>query len=116
SGEGSQFGERFLNSGTSATESGIKRRESLATSLLRAALALLTGDMPDDSFIPLMEASLAREAVIRARTEGEIAGRNAVIEERLVTPPAGAPDLTGTPVASSRRPAASIFDLAELAR
>lgn len=112
-----RFEERFLTSATSTDGTKEERqRESLATSLIRAALSLLTGEIPEDSFIPLMEAAIAREAIQAARAEGEIAGRNAVIEEQLITPPVGAPDLNGTPIAQSRRPATSIFDLADLAR
>lgn len=80
------------------------------------ALALLTGETPEDRFIPLMDAVIAHEAIIMARAKGEIAGRNAIIEEQLATPAALPPDLNGTPLARSRRHAASIFDLADLAR
>lgn len=80
------------------------------------ALALLTGDVPEEKFIPLMDAVIAREAIIAARAEGEIAGRNAIIEEQLATPAIAPPDLNGTPIARSRRPATSIFDLAGMAR
>lgn len=111
-----RFEERFLNSGAAAGAEMTEKRERLAVSLLRMALSLLTGEVPEDRFVSLMDATLAHEAVADARAEGEIAGRNAVIEERLVTPPAGAPDLGGTPIARSRRRAASIFDLADLAR
>ena len=111
-----RFEERFLNSGAADGTEMAGKRERLAVSLLRMALSLLNGEMPEDRFVSLMDATLAHEAVADARAEGEIAGRNAVIEERLVTPPAGAPDLGGTPIARSRRRAASIFDLADLAR
>lgn len=112
------FKERFLNSGVSGegADALAHRKESLAVSLLKMALRLLTGEIPDEKFIPLMDATLAHEAILAARAEGEIAGRNAVIEEYLATPPVGAPDLNGTPIAGSRRRASSIFDLAELAR
>lgn len=116
---GKEFGERFLTSGGTASLSAevlAGRREALAVSLLSMALELLTGRMPGKEFIPLMDAVLAREAIVKARAEGEIAGRNAVIEEQLVAPPVGAPDLNGAPIARSRRQAASIFDLADLAR
>lgn len=107
------FEDRFLNSGASGQQ---LKRESLAVSLLRMALALLTGEVPEEHFIPLMDAVIAREEILKARAEGEIAGRNAIIEEQLVAPPVGAPDLNGTPIARSRRQASSIFDLASLAR
>lgn len=110
-----QFEDRFLNNGASE-KSPEQRRESLAASLIRMALALLTGETPEDRFIPLMDAVIAHEAIIMARAEGEIAGRNAIIEEQLATPAALPPDLNGTPLARSRRHAASIFDLADLAR
>lgn len=117
---GEKFDLRFLSSSASTGIPAEKQREKeserLAISLLRMAISLLTGEVPEDKFIPLMDATLAREAITAARAEGEIAGRNAVIEEQLVTPPAGAPDLSGTPIARGRRPAASIFDLADLAR
>lgn len=116
---GKEFGERFLTSGATAAlsaEALAGRREALAVSLLAMALELLTGRLPGKELIPLMDAVLAREAIMKARAEGEIAGRNAVIEEQLVAPPVGAPDLNGAPIARSRRQAASIFDLADMAR
>lgn len=59
------------------------------------------------------------EAVERARAEGELAGRNALIEERLRQPKsatAGVPALGGTAAGSDDRRPASIFDLARFAR
>ena len=109
------FEDRFLNNGAEKGDD-TPRRESLAVSLLRMALALLTGEVPEEKFIPLMDAVIAREAIIAARAEGEIAGRNAIIEEQLATPAIAPPDLNGTPIARSRRPATSIFDLAGMAR
>lgn len=109
------FEDRFLNNGAEKGDD-TPRRESLAVSLLRMALALLTGEVPEEKFIPLMDAVIAREAIIAARSEGEIAGRNAIIEEQLATPAIAPPDLNGTPIARSRRPATSIFDLAGMAR
>ncbi|MDE5662500.1 MAG: hypothetical protein K2I37_00490 [Muribaculaceae bacterium] len=115
---GSRFAERFLTSGgVPLTPEGLlERRENLAVILLGLVMGLLTGRLPADRFIPLMDAAKAYEAIKVARAEGEIAGRNAVIEEQLVAPPVGAPDLAGTPIARSRRSATSIFDLAEMAR
>lgn len=112
----SEFEERFLSAPSGETRDAAEEKERLAVSLLKMALTLLTDRIPDDRFIPLMNATLAYEAIKAAREEGEIAGRNAVIEERLVTPPVGAPDLSGTPIARSRRPVTSIFDLANEAK
>ncbi|GEM_PF-3218385 len=116
---GTEFAQRFLTSGASVTlgsEALAGRREALAMSLLAMAIELLAGRVPGKALIPLMDAVLAREAVAKARKEGEIAGRNALIEEQLMSPPVGAPDLNGAPIARSRRQAASIFDLADMAR
>lgn len=101
---------------TLGSEALAGRREALAMSLLAMAIELLAGRVPGKALIPLMDAVLAREAVAKARKEGEIAGRNALIEEQLMSPPVGAPDLNGAPIARSRRQAASIFDLADMAR
>ena len=147
--DGSQFALRFLSkgaaSGASVAIDGKNRRESLAAILLRLALSLLSGDTPADTLIPLMDAALANERLLKlqttleqerkaaaerlseasaeaakriseARAEGELAGRNALIEEQLLPPPIGAPDLNASPMAQSRRRTASIFDLAGLAR
>ncbi len=116
---GTEFAQRFLTSGAAVTlsaEALAGRREALAMSLLAMAIELLAGRVPGKALIPLMDAVLAREAVAKARKEGEIAGRNALIEEQLMSPPVGAPDLNGAPIARSRRQAASIFDLADMAR
>lgn len=110
--------ERFLNSGANVEELQKHKKdcESMAAILLRAALALLSGELSEERFSQLLDASIAREEIMKARAEGEIAGRNAIIEEHLVTPAVRAPDLNGTPIAPSRRAVASIFDLAGLAR
>ncbi len=89
--------------------------EKMVNSLLALALKLLSGEMPEERLANLMNAASAVEAIEQARKEGEIAGRNAVIDERLVAPEVGAPDLIGSP-APNRNRKTSIFDLALDAR
>ncbi|MDE6272368.1 MAG: hypothetical protein K2M31_05110 [Muribaculaceae bacterium] len=84
-------------------------------SLLSLALKLLSGELPEERLLHLMDAAKALEAIEEARKEGEVAGRNAVIEERLRPVEIGAPDLNGAP-APNRPRKASIFDLARDAR
>ncbi|MBD5370501.1 MAG: hypothetical protein HDR80_05040 [Bacteroides sp.] len=79
-------------------------------SLLKAALAVLDGTMTPGTLTRLTCAATAAEAIEEARREGELAGRNAIIEERLETAPPGIPDLNGSP--APRRRSASIFDIA----
>ena len=85
--------------------------------VLRLASALLSGETLPDDLLPIMTAAGARAAIEAARAEGELAGRNAQIEEKLALPDdIGAPDLVGQPAPAARRPASSIFDLADMAR
>lgn len=60
-------------------------------------------------------AEIHRE-IAAARAEGELAGRNAQITERLEVPPVDVPDLHGAPLASGFRTRKSIFDIAADAR
>ena len=87
---------------------------SLATKLLRLASSLIAGDTTPDDLLSLLDAAKAYEEIQRARHEGEIAGRNAIIEEKLAPAPIGVPDLNGAPARNT--PPASIFDLAKSAR
>lgn len=85
--------------------------------ILSLAMAILEGKTTDADLAALMNAADARAAVEAARAEGEIAGRNAAIEESLAsTEEIIAPDLRGTPAPASRRRPDSIFDLAYQAR
>lgn len=83
--------------------------------LLRLAAQILAGEIPDDDLIPLMDAAAAKEAIEQARKDGERAGRNALIEERLRPREIGAPDLNASP-SPRRSKATSIFDLANSAK
>lgn len=83
--------------------------------LINIVSKLLSGEIPEAEFEKLLDAAYAHEAIIKAREEGEIAGRNAIIEEKLRPVKTGAPDLTGSPAPKQNR-AASIFDLARNAR
>lgn len=95
---------------------GHEERMSLAGKFIEAAAKILFGEATPEDFLDLADMIAAREAVEAAFAEGELKGRNAQIEERLVVPPVGVPDLGGAPVNTSRRPGNSIFDLAGLAR
>lgn len=88
---------------------------SMAAKLLRLASAILSGEIPEEDLLPLMDAANAREAIENARREGEVAGRNALIEERLKPADPGIPNLCGAAPAGKGRPA-SIFDIAAGAR
>lgn len=87
----------------------------MAAKLLRLASAILSGEIPEEDLLPLMDAANAREAIENARREGEVAGRNALIEERLKPTDPGIPNLCGAAPAGKGR-AASIFDIAAEAR
>lgn len=87
---------------------------SLIASLLTLAADLLAGKTPENELRNLLDAAKAREEILRARAEGEIAGRNAAIEERLRPAPATTPNLCGAPAAKRRQ--SSIFDIAAEAR
>ncbi len=87
---------------------------SLIASLLTLAADLLAGKTPENELRNLLDAAKAREEILRARAEGEIAGRNAAIEERLRPAAATTPNLCGAPAAKRRQ--SSIFDIAAEAR
>lgn len=87
---------------------------SLIASLLTLAADLLAGKTPENELRNLLDAAKAREEILRARAEGEIAGRNAAIEERLRPAPATTPNLCGAPATKRRQ--SSIFDIAAEAR
>lgn len=91
--------------------------EPLAARLIMAAAKILLGEAIEEDYLQLAEVVAAREAVDKAFAEGELKGRNAIIEEQLVELPAApaVPDLGGSPLISSGRPAASIFDMARMA-
>lgn len=91
-------------------------RESLALRMVRLAVGLLAGEFDEKELLTLSSIADARGAIEKAYSEGEIAGRNAVIEEKLREEPAGVPDLCGSPFPSTHRSDRSIFDLAEAAR
>lgn len=108
-------------SGDSTAEAGggetsAEEAEGMALRLVKAAMGILTGEVSSDEVADLMEAARAREAIAEAYAAGEIAGRNAAIEERYVEPEEIVPDLCGSPISASRRPGNSIFDLAAEAR
>lgn len=83
--------------------------------LLKLATSIIAGETSEEELRRLLDAASAAEAIEKARMEGEIAGRNAAIEERMIQSPAGPPDLSGTPDLSHRS-ASSIFDLARTAK
>lgn len=83
--------------------------------LIEAAAKILMGTAAEGDYQDLADMVNAREAIEKAYAEGELKGRNAVIEESLVEIPA-VPDLGGSPMSASKRPGNSIFDLAGLAR
>ncbi len=84
---------------------------SLAVEILNMAISLLSGRTSPDELKSLLDAAQIDKAIEAARAEGEIAGRNAAIEEQMMPTPVGAPDLHGTPDLSHRN-SSSIFDLA----
>lgn len=105
----------FDNTSDAASDDTHSPTHRIVISLLKAALSLIDGSRDAEEFRTLTDAALAAEAIGEARREGEIAGRNAIIEERLETPPLAVPDLSGTPLSSSRRRTPSIFDIASQA-
>lgn len=83
---------------------------SLAQKLLTLAISLLAGEQPAPEILRLLDAARAAEAIEAARKEGEIAGRNATIEEKLRPSAPSIPTISGS--STSRPRPASIFDLA----
>lgn len=88
--------------------------KALAGKLLNLALAILKGETPADDLLDLLDAAKASEAIEAARREGEIAGRNATIEEHLRPVEALIPTIKGS--APARPHQGSIFDIAAAAR
>ena len=86
----------------------------MARKLMILASALIAGETLPEDLLPLLDAAVAHYEIQRARQEGELAGRNALIEERMAPAPIGVPDLNGAPTRSSSP--ASIFDLAREAK
>lgn len=91
------------------------KRKSMAVRLLNAACSIFNGDFSEEEFLPLLDACEAKHRIEEAYKAGEIAGRNSQIEEMMATPEEIVPDLVGTPNLN-RRPEASIFDIARMAR
>lgn len=87
---------------------------SLAASFILAAAKILSGEASEEDYLNLKDMIAAREAVANAFAEGELKGRNTIIEEELVEIPS-VPDLGGAPL-SPARSGNSIFDLASLAK
>ena len=98
-----------------AGEPAEEEPEKLALKLVKVALALLSGEASEEELLPLLDLAEAREAIERARAEGELVGRNAAIEERYAEPEDILPDLGGAAPGKARQ-AESIFDLARSAR
>lgn len=88
--------------------------ESMVSRLLSLAVALLKGDAMEESMLQLFDAAKAHEAIEEARREGEIAGRNATITERMRPAAPTVPSFTGAGV--SKMKAGSIFDIAAEAK
>lgn len=91
------------------------KQKSMAVRLLNAACSIFNGDFSEEEFLPLLDACEAKHRIEEAYKAGEIAGRNSQIEEMMATPEEIVPDLVGTPNLN-RRPEASIFDIARMAR
>lgn len=92
-----------------------EKMKSMAIRLLNAAHSLFNGDFSEEEILPLLDACEAKKRIAEAYKAGEIAGRNSQIEEKLAAPEEIVPDLVGTPNLN-RRPEASIFDIARMAR
>lgn len=106
--------EKTANIPESATPNESADPKVLISRLLSICLSLLEGKTLPDDLLNLLDAAKAHDEIQRARQEGEIAGRNALIEERMAPKSIGVPDLNGAPCRSSAP--TSIFDLARSAK
>lgn len=86
-----------------------------ALKLVRLAADILAGDCSEEELERLLDAATAREEIEAAYQRGLIEGKNIQIEEQLVMPAVGAPDLCGAPPVRARS-GNSIFDLAREAK
>lgn len=87
--------------------------------LLDISADLCNGVITAEGLDLLIKASEYEMQVEKARAEGEISGRNAAIEERLLSDREksdGVPVLGGSAASAAAAPTASIFDLARFAR
>lgn len=98
-----------------SNESDQADRYPTALKLVRLAADILAGDCSEGELERLLDAATAREEIEAAYHRGLIEGKNIQIEEQLVMPPVGAPDLCGAPPARARS-GNSIFDLAREAK
>ena len=96
-------------------ESDQADRYPTALKLVRLAADILAGDCSEEELERLLDAATAREEIEAAYQRGLIEGKNIQIEEQLVMPPVGAPDLCGAPPVRARS-GNSIFDLAREAK
>lgn len=98
-----------------SNESDQADRYPTALKLVRLAADILAGDCSEEELERLLDAATAREEIEAAYQRGLIEGKNIQIEEQLVMPAVGAPDLCGAPPARARS-GNSIFDLAREAK
>ena len=98
-----------------SNESDQADRYPTALKLVRLAADILAGDCSEEELERLLDATTAREEIEAAYQRGLIEGKNIQIEEQLVMPAVGAPDLCGAPPARARS-GNSIFDLAREAK
>ncbi|MDE6246313.1 MAG: hypothetical protein K2M41_00520 [Muribaculaceae bacterium] len=96
-------------------ESDQADRYPSALKLVRLAADILAGDCSEEELERLLDAATAREEIEAAYQRGLIEGKNIQIEEQLVMPAVGAPDLCGAPPVRARS-GNSIFDLAREAK
>lgn len=94
--------------------------EMALAKLLDVAAEASEGIISPESIEIFLKAAGYDSAVEAARAEGEICGRNAIIEERIMAPKGkrveDVPRLGGTAVSSEAAKPGSIFDLASYAR
>lgn len=98
-----------------SNESDQADRYPSALKLVRLAADILAGDCSEEELERLLDAATAREEIEAAYQRGLIEGKNIQIEEQLVMPAVGAPDLCGAPPVRARS-GNSIFDLAREAK
>lgn len=98
-----------------SNESDQADRYPTALKLVRLAADILAGDCSEEELERLLDAATAREEIEAAYQRGLIEGKNIQIEEQLVMPAVGAPDLCGAPPVRARS-GNSIFDLAREAK
>lgn len=86
----------------------------MAVELIQIAIDLISGKTTAENIAGLMNAAKAKTAIEEARRQGEIAGRNAAIEDRLRCIEPGVPNLCGG--GAGKVVENSIFDIAAIAR